>query len=374
MKTTSGGGSLLQTLKNEAKEQADAIIHLEGEVEGLKKSIKFKDRVIEALKSSDEDKMADRSVNKTMERKLDEAEILNLQLVKKMESMKKEFLEKKKQLADSEAKITKLENELANPSTEVSHAKRKMKGTELASLEEENAKLRDEIAELKRQLSSSSVKSSEIEKFEKITAELRSRLYGVKQESDATRRNIKAYESEVSSLRAMLEQSESRNEVLKGHLSEFHARNRQLEQQTPRRETSSSTNHELVQAAVQKERMQNYAQMQSLVAQLKYLRLKVDLESSYRSDLTFMKRFFLLKIDAYQACNRADLALLEEMDIYPDYSRLEREGGPKRTLAGVAWMVVASVRWQKRGVLLKEVGQRREQVRKRVKPRSERAT
>lgn len=307
-----------------------------------------------------------------------------MELVKKMDQMKKEFLEKKRQLRESEDSLAKAQLGSTNTSSS---------NLEVSRLTRENTRLKREVDDLKSRLDQADLRGttgredyskSDAEKFEQVITELRSRLHRVKQESDSTRQSVKAYESEINSLKALLELSESKNEVLKRHLGDFHTRNKQLESRvtSATAETHSSTYPTtggdrdsgdqvvLVRAAVERERAKNYAQMAFLIEQLKYLRLKADLESSYRADLMFMKRFFLLKIDAYQACNRADLALLEEMGIYPDYSQLERErGGRRRTLAGVAHAIIATIRWRKRGALMQEIGQRKELVRRRVKQR-----
>lgn len=101
----------------------------------------------------------------------------------------------------------------------------------------------------------------------------------------------------------------------------------------------------LVQQAIQIVTLRHEQQLQAVGEHLKYLKLKLARESQVRDDLVFMKRFFILKISNYQACNRADLRLFEEMGIYPDYSII---GGQRRTLRGVVCVVVAALRMKKR--------------------------
>lgn len=87
------------------------------------------------------------------------------------------------------------------------------------------------------------------------------------------------------------------------------------------------------------------AEVKSMAEHLKYLKSRVIRETQSREDLNFMKKFFLKQIAAYQACNRQDLLILQEMGIYPDYELLQPK---KRTLRGVAFAILASIRLKKR--------------------------
>lgn len=349
-----GTEATLHTLKNDTKEKSDAIAHLESQVDQLKKSIEFKDRVIDALKTETSPRSKSNKADDDVAalRKLEDAEVLNLQLVKKMEAMKKEFGDKKQELRLSKAEVARLEVELEKA---VSHSKR-------------------DQAISSREIGGSS-NSADIEKFEKVIRELRRRLSDVKSESEVTQQQIKGYELEVNTLRGQLEQSQDRNEALKEHLEAFVDRNRQIGVQLAAAQQATkvapaeslSDSAAALTAAVSAERRHNYRQMKGLVEQIKYLRCKADRESGYRADLEFMKRFFLIKIQAYQACNRADLAMLEEMGIYPDYEQLGRQQGSRVTLKAVGQMVVAAIRFRKRGQALREQIRMKEEVKARLK-------
>lgn len=351
-----GTEATLHTLKNDSKEKSDAITHLESQVEQLKKSIEFKDRVIDALKTETSPRSKSFKANDDVviaAQKLEEAEVLNLQLVKKMEAMKKEFGDKKQELRSSKAEVARLEGELEKA---VNHSKR------------------DQAISL-RDIGSSSSNSADIEKFEKVIRELRRRLSDVKSESEVTQQQIKGYELEVNTLRRQLEQSQDRNDALKEHLEAFVDRNRQIGVQLAAAQQANNrlapaerpSDEAAVTAAVTAERRHNYRQMKGLVEQIKYLRCKADRESGYRADLEFMKRFFLIKIQAYQACNRADLAMLEEMGIYPDYEQLSRQQGNRVSLKAVGQMVVAAIRFRNRGHGLREQIRMKEEVKARLK-------
>uniref|UniRef100_A0A060T081 ARAD1C14476p n=1 Tax=Blastobotrys adeninivorans TaxID=409370 RepID=A0A060T081_BLAAD len=97
--------------------------------------------------------------------------------------------------------------------------------------------------------------------------------------------------------------------------------------------------------------------IQMLVTQLRYIKARLRREEAYRFDLRFMKTFFLLQISAYQACNRADLAILQDMGIYPDY----RQKPKRHRIKSVALMVLATVRLRKRHQLYLEYDDKRKQ-------------
>ncbi|ANB12653.1 pericentrin Pcp1 [Sugiyamaella lignohabitans] len=86
-------------------------------------------------------------------------------------------------------------------------------------------------------------------------------------------------------------------------------------------------------------------ELKGMLVQMQYLKQVATRESQYRSDLEFMKQFFMLQIASYQACNRADLAILQTMGIYPDYDRTAKKR-PK--LQSVAFVIIAAIRLKKR--------------------------
>ncbi|KAK4988602.1 hypothetical protein LTR66_007267 [Elasticomyces elasticus] len=85
------------------------------------------------------------------------------------------------------------------------------------------------------------------------------------------------------------------------------------------------------------------SELKGLAKQIQYLRAKCGREEAFRQDLVFMKRWFLMQVEMYGACNKADLRLLEEMGITPD--RTVREKRP--TLRTTGWMIIASLRMQR---------------------------
>lgn len=85
--------------------------------------------------------------------------------------------------------------------------------------------------------------------------------------------------------------------------------------------------------------------IQKMVAQMRYLKEFASRQTAYRFDLGFMKSFFLKQISMYQAFNRADLAILQDMGIYPDYRKKSRT---KPKFKHVALAVLAAIRLRTR--------------------------
>ncbi|KAG9614952.1 hypothetical protein KCV04_g16478, partial [Aureobasidium melanogenum] len=74
-----------------------------------------------------------------------------------------------------------------------------------------------------------------------------------------------------------------------------------------------------------------------------YMRAKCEREEAFRKDLVFSKRWFLMQVEMYGACNKADLKLLEEMGVTPKTKTSEQ----KPSLRSVAYMIMATVRMRK---------------------------
>ncbi|KAI9654321.1 MAG: hypothetical protein M1829_000942 [Trizodia sp. TS-e1964] len=85
-------------------------------------------------------------------------------------------------------------------------------------------------------------------------------------------------------------------------------------------------------------------EIKGLVKQIQWLRARCEREEAFRADLAYSKRFFMLQVEMYNACNHADLEMLAEMGISPDRSIRER----RPTLRAVGLMVVAAMRMRKR--------------------------
>ncbi|TKA73586.1 hypothetical protein B0A49_04943, partial [Cryomyces minteri] len=87
------------------------------------------------------------------------------------------------------------------------------------------------------------------------------------------------------------------------------------------------------------------AELRGLVKQIQYLRARCGREEGFRADLAYAKRWFLMQVEMYNACNAADLNLLADTGIRPPPLAAIRESRP--TLRAVGWMVIASVRMKR---------------------------
>ncbi|KAI9822425.1 MAG: hypothetical protein M1827_000144 [Pycnora praestabilis] len=99
---------------------------------------------------------------------------------------------------------------------------------------------------------------------------------------------------------------------------------------------------QLEQEIKQKEKQHN-GEIMGLAKQIQYLRARCRREEGFRADLAYSKKFFLMQIELYSACNHADLQMIEEMGITPDRSIRDK----RPSLRSVGWMVLASVRMKK---------------------------
>ncbi|KFY73851.1 hypothetical protein V499_06082 [Pseudogymnoascus sp. VKM F-103] len=85
-------------------------------------------------------------------------------------------------------------------------------------------------------------------------------------------------------------------------------------------------------------------ELRGLAMQIEWLRARCRREEGLRADAAYAKRFMLLQVELFGACNQADLQILAQMGITPDRTVLP----PRPSLRRVGWMVIACVR-MKRG-------------------------
>jgi hypothetical protein len=85
-------------------------------------------------------------------------------------------------------------------------------------------------------------------------------------------------------------------------------------------------------------------ELRGLAMQIEWLRARCRREEMLRSDAAFAKRFVLMQVELYGACNQADLALLAQMGITPDRTVM-----PKPPTIKKAGLVVIAMLRMKRG-------------------------
>lgn len=84
-------------------------------------------------------------------------------------------------------------------------------------------------------------------------------------------------------------------------------------------------------------------EIRGLAKQIQYMRARCSREEGFRKDLVFTKRWFLMQVEMYGACNKADLKLLEEIGVTPDQT--VREKKPSLKIVGLA--IMATQRMQR---------------------------
>jgi chromosome segregation ATPase len=315
---------------------------LSSEVANLKKSIELKDRVIDALKNSEavfnKNSHAVNSANaktedeiKKIQEKLNDAEKLNMSLVQKIELMKKEYLKQKEELRQTR--------------------------------QQQNNTTRNFFST--NNTSNNITLQREVEKHERITNELKKRLVTLQGDFQNSQTSIRDYEKQVSELNDTVNWLTEKNQKLKQQLEPF------LLQSTTNNNNADSVNSQAV--------VKLQSQLYTLADHIRYLKTKLNREAYYRADLTFMKTFFLVKIDNYQRCNRADIELLSEIGIYPDYSYVyNQRGSPSRgsrkqrpTMRGAIHMVLAAIKFQNRAIAYRTEINLKQHLKARIKSRNE---
>ncbi|ODQ65087.1 hypothetical protein NADFUDRAFT_42385 [Nadsonia fulvescens var. elongata DSM 6958] len=89
------------------------------------------------------------------------------------------------------------------------------------------------------------------------------------------------------------------------------------------------------------------ASLSSLSLQIEYLKITRAAHEAYRSDLCFMKRFFMFQVETFERMNEVKICILDQVGIYPNYLECHYQ---KPTFGGVARMVFAAIKFRNRGM------------------------
>ncbi|MCJ1398665.1 hypothetical protein MMC11_001866 [Xylographa trunciseda] len=98
-----------------------------------------------------------------------------------------------------------------------------------------------------------------------------------------------------------------------------------------------------LEAEIQKKEKKHQGELKGLAKQIQWLRAKCKREEGFRSGLAYEKKFLLLQIEMFEACNSVDLHMLEEMGVTPDKKTREK----RPSLRAVGLMVIAGVRMRR---------------------------
>jgi len=342
----------------------------ESQREGLQSIVRDRDTDLQELRQtlSARDKEIEKLMDSANEQ-LEMIEKLRDEMARQKEDLEDEIAVLEQQIDEAEADKDELKEEVARlerESEEVYKTQSNMSPIkkELRDARREREQLQSKIARLGKEEQQTQV---ERESLQSTIRQLRSDLHG------ALDRKSKAHtdgdRAEAAELRTMLKESALQVESLRLELTRLKKDLGAKEEQIQSLE-ETSRQHITAQAKMQDKREEvarlqvqlmeaekkHGKEIRGLTKTLTFLRAKLDREQGLREGLGWQKQWFLLMVDMYGRCNKADLKLIEEMGISPDRSIRERARKP--SLRTVAWAAVfcerakrAAQEWkQKRGV------------------------
>ncbi|KAF4556296.1 putative spindle pole body protein pcp1 [Elsinoe fawcettii] len=248
---------------------------------------------------------------------------------KELRSQVMELREARKQLEELELQLGERKGSSSG------HARREAElRTELRTAKGEIQQLRDQVREKDEQVQTGKAKEQQ----------LRDRLKKTKQSVDQSgfveldlNAQLEDAETQLQTLQTQLCDRERKLQASVKRESELKVKMKSMRSELRSHvENASPEELELMEKTHEKE-------LRGLTKQIQYLRAKCTREESFRRDLVFVKKWFLLQVEMYGACNKADLRILEEMGITPDLNVRERR--PSLKAAGHA--VIATIRMKK---------------------------
>ncbi|MCJ1308676.1 hypothetical protein MMC25_002330 [Agyrium rufum] len=99
----------------------------------------------------------------------------------------------------------------------------------------------------------------------------------------------------------------------------------------------------LLEAQKQEADKKHAAELRGVAKQVQWLKARCSREEGFRKGLIFEKKFLTLQVEMYNACNKVDLRLLEDMGVRPDRETNQRS--PKLKTAAI--MVIAAIRMRR---------------------------
>ncbi|KAG8629839.1 hypothetical protein KVT40_001458 [Elsinoe batatas] len=264
------------------------------------------------------------------------------------------------ELAERDARITTLmtkEKELRNQVLELREARRHLQDLELQLGERKGssstharreAELRTELRTAKGEIDDLRVQVREqddlLQSVRAKELQLRDRLKKTKQTADQSgfveldlHAQLEDAETNLQTLQTQLRDREHKLQASVKREAELKVKMKGMRSELrSQAEVAGSEEIHALEKTHEKE-------LRGLSKQIQFLRAKCSREEGFRRDLVFVKKWFLLQVEMYGACNQADLRMLEEMGITPDVA--VREKRPSLKAAGYA--VVAMVRMKR---------------------------
>lgn len=357
----------LEMVEKLREEMAEQKRDLEDEIAVLEQQIdeaeadkeELKDEVAR-LERESEDAYKTQTSMSPIKKELRDARREREQLQSKVQRLEKEEEQTRIERASLQGTISRLQTELAE-------ARSELRSKSPVSTQVKTGRLQQKISDLQKVLER---KTAALTDAESKLSTLADKDDCVRLPADADRhlaettdlRNVKDSALQIESLRLELAQSQraAASEIFELKKS-LHAKERQLQdlEETSRRHISAQakmqdTREEVASLQVQlmEAEKKHGREIRGLTKTLMFLRAKLDRETALREGLGWQKRWFLLMVDMYGRCNRADLKLIEEMGITPDRSFRERAKRPG--IRTVAWAAVFCERARKAAVVWRE--------------------
>lgn len=290
--------------------------------------------------------------------------------------LRRELQRRQTELEASEKETNVLKRELINHRQEQDSRVRSGAATEQVV-----AELRKEVSRLERTLQSQ--RRDEDLKMAQERKDLRQQIKASKIEIDGLRRQVSTNNERLEShvlekkeVRARLRKIDEEREYQKQKTSRANSELDQLRRKCDNLvikavelEKRSGEQKQAAQQVTQDRDKQYHGEIKGLSKQIMYLRARCAREGRFRADLAYVKKYFLMQLEMYNAwwvvhpfhidlsriilkqrplitnfcSNHAGLQMLEEMGIVPDRSVREK----RPSLKSVAYAIIAGVRMKR---------------------------
>ncbi|CCG82482.1 putative Spindle-pole body protein [Taphrina deformans PYCC 5710] len=250
-------------------------------------------------------------------------------------------------LRKSEARLSELQAEYETQQERYQHLQADLKVQ--ASKSEPSLKVDSrstEVEDLKRQLATVqrdfSTQKSHVRSLEaELTRERKtdSRLH---EDLEKAARRVRNLENEIAGkerktndMKALVSQKTEQNMALEQRLSIVQTQYRQEFLKNPNNTHGKSSSEKL--QARQAEELAGISKL------LRYMRSRMTREESFRADLSYIKSYYDKQISSFEACNQANLNIIQQIGIYPDETFRTR----RTTFKNAVHVVMATVRMRK---------------------------
>ncbi|MCJ1378076.1 hypothetical protein MMC17_001172 [Xylographa soralifera] len=290
------------------------------------------------------------SSDKILRQQTETFEEQNFQLEQQITTLEVQKAEQQSQLETAEKTVTRLRIRIRGLEKDLQSAR--LNQSDDRTIAEERKDLHEMLKDVKLEAEDLQVQVSGAETRLQAAAvrekDLRAQLKRIRQERTSQIQKSGALSTELDNLQLRFEQKLDEM-VQQQQAWEEERRSIVSRVRFPNMSVSSvhagveSTQLQELEAEIQKREKRHQGELKGLAKQIHWLRAKCEREQGFRSGLAYEKKFLLLQIEMFEACNTVDLDMLEEMGVTPN--RKTREKRP--SLRAVGLMVVAGVRMRK---------------------------